>query len=488
MQLPTTESKPPARLLGASKEAVEFAEAAGLHLDPWQQHVLTEGLAETADGKWAAFEVAIIVARQNGKGSILEARQLFGLFVLREQLAITTAHEFKTAYESFVRITQLIESNPDLDRKVMRIRRGAGEQAVELKTGERLRFLARSGGSGRGLSGDVVYLDEAFDLSSAQMGALIPTLSAKPNPQVWYTSSAPRSSSEFLLSLCKRGKEGVSPRLYFAQWDNPRGVDPEDRLAWARANPAMGIRITEDHIAAELDLMRSVPDEFARERLGVHELSPFEARDVKISREAWDSTWAYCPPGCVEEHVHKGLFAAPEKKQIVIGFDVDTDGERATICIAAGSIDSPYVEVVAHHDGAAWLPQRLFELIVRWEPVAVGCFGAGPAGAMVGPILARLSDAGLDTTIFKQMGGAEYRQACGGFYLDVVAGKLRRAFGQGVLQVAVNDATEKLVGDSWMWDRRRATSPLSPLCAATVARGLLPVLSAEDPKRPVFAA
>jgi hypothetical protein len=56
---------------------------------------------ERADGKWAAFEVGLNVARQNGKGSILEARELAGLFLLGERLIIHSAHEFATSLEAF---------------------------------------------------------------------------------------------------------------------------------------------------------------------------------------------------------------------------------------------------------------------------------------------------------------------------------------------------------------------------------------------------
>ena len=59
---------------------------------------------ERADGKWAAFETALIVPRQNGKGSILEARELAGLFLFGEQLILHSAHEFKTAQEAFRRV------------------------------------------------------------------------------------------------------------------------------------------------------------------------------------------------------------------------------------------------------------------------------------------------------------------------------------------------------------------------------------------------
>ena len=74
---------------------------AGLFLDDWQQFVLRHALGERADGKWAAQTVGLTVGRQNGKGSILEARELAGLFLLGEQLIIHTAHLQKTATQHF---------------------------------------------------------------------------------------------------------------------------------------------------------------------------------------------------------------------------------------------------------------------------------------------------------------------------------------------------------------------------------------------------
>lgn len=64
-------------------------------LDEWQRFALDCMLGERADGKWAAFETALIVPRQNGKGSVLEARELAGLFLFGEQLILHSAHEFQ---------------------------------------------------------------------------------------------------------------------------------------------------------------------------------------------------------------------------------------------------------------------------------------------------------------------------------------------------------------------------------------------------------
>jgi len=143
----------PSYTSSAGQEAVELAAHAGLVLDDWQQHALHVGLGERADGSWSAFEVAVNVPRQNGKGGIIEARELAGLFLLGERLILHSAHEFKTSIEAFRRIVALVTNTDGLRKRVKAIRRTTGEEAIELLNGQRLRFLARSGGSGRGFTG-----------------------------------------------------------------------------------------------------------------------------------------------------------------------------------------------------------------------------------------------------------------------------------------------------------------------------------------------
>src|SRR6266705_5639656 len=103
-QRPRLYSSPDGTKSPIGREAIELAASAGLELDPWQSWCIDEMLSTRPGGKWAAFENCIIVGRQNGKGAILEARELAGLFLLRERLIIHTAHEFKTSEEAFLRI------------------------------------------------------------------------------------------------------------------------------------------------------------------------------------------------------------------------------------------------------------------------------------------------------------------------------------------------------------------------------------------------
>jgi hypothetical protein len=134
---------------------------AGLELDPWQQFVILITRSASERRKWAAFEVGLEVPRQNGKGAILEARELAGLFLLGERLIIHSAHQFDTSLEHFRRLLELIEDTPDFDRRVKRVskvaRRGghraqgrAADPVPHADEGRRPRLLGRLRDPGRG--------------------------------------------------------------------------------------------------------------------------------------------------------------------------------------------------------------------------------------------------------------------------------------------------------------------------------------------------
>lgn len=445
---------------------------AGLQLDDWQAWCLEQALSEQSDGQWSAFEVAILVTRQCGKGSILEARQLAGLALLGERLQVHTAHEFKTCFEHFLRMVQLCEACPDVDRQIVRIRRGAGEQAIEMRSGARLRFLARSGGSGRGMSGDAVYLDEAFALTQPMLGALLPTLSARPNPQVWYTSSAPLSTSVPLHNVRDRAVAGGGPRLFFAEWSAEDGTPVDDVDAWYQAVPALGIRITEDAIRAELDAMRGSEDEFARERLGIPDPLPStEGPPPKLDAGKWAASVTSDPP-----------VVAPGA--CTLAYDVHNGW--ADIAIATGTLSASYGEVIDHRKGDGWLPARLAELVTKWKPTAIGLDGGnGAAVAVLGQIREHFESVGLDPELLKPLTQGAYKAACGDVVSAVNNGQaLRPRVEPDQLQSAGERAAERRIGESWVWDRK-CPIPLGPLVSWTVARSLL----TDKPEKPwsVFA-
>lgn len=400
------------------------------------------------DGKWAAFEAACIVARQNGKGGILEARQLVGMFVFGERLQIHTAHEFKTCSEHFLRVKALIEGSDELFEQVRIIRTGAGEQGVELRTGERLKFIARSRSSGRGFSGDAVYFDEAFELPVPTVGSVLPTLSARPNPQLWYMSSAPHYTSEMLHTLLKRAESDDPGSLFLRAWENDQDTRPDDAAAWRRANPALGIRIDETFIANEMRTLCGTPEgvsEFKRERLGIREGGDGSAG--VIPRAKWDDLAIPVPPRVGS--VAYGLAVAPDAAWSSVG--------------SAGRLPGGdlYVDSVRFGEGTTWVVEFLSELCER-KRTAIRVDPAGAEGAFIRP----LREAGVEVV---EVGGREYQQACGELLAAVEGGRVRH-IDQKPLNIAASAAGRRDVGKEggWVWVRPGAVD-VSPLKAATLA-------------------
>ena len=138
-QFPRLSSSPGSVLSSEGDDAVELARTAGLVLDPWQEHVLRVGLGQDAAGLWSAFEVGCVVPRQNGKGAVIEALCLAALFLSEERLTIYSAHEFKTAQETYRRIKELILNTDFLRKQVKRNVQSTNESGFELFGDRRLR-------------------------------------------------------------------------------------------------------------------------------------------------------------------------------------------------------------------------------------------------------------------------------------------------------------------------------------------------------------
>jgi hypothetical protein len=463
----------------AGQECIELAEDAGLHLDPWQQLGLHHSLAEDDDGRWSSLEVALNVARQNGKGGWLEARQLGGVFLFGDKLIIHTAHQFNTAQESFLRLDQIFEGSYDLSRRIKRVRRSHGEEGFEFFNGARIRFLARGGDSGRGFSGDLVLMDEGMKLRAAPVGALMPVLSARFNPQLVYTFSAGlgEESEQVALLRARAMAEGEQPdqSLCYLEYSIDPHVkecptDPDgnvvcdqhdnrdDEASFARANPALGIRIRPSYVLQEKRAMRD--DLFDRERLGVGDYP-------EVTDETWQviskAVWEACEDGA-------------SRPTDPVAFSIETTPERTwtAISIAAANEDgSVHAEVVAHQPGTDWVVDWVKERDKKWNPCAWVIDEGGPAGSLV-PALRKALEYADDedredrSELLICPKVRQLTQACGQFYDRVTEGTLRH-LGQAPMAAALAGAKKREVGDAWLWSRRSDGVDVSPLVSGTYA-------------------
>jgi phage terminase large subunit-like protein len=392
----------------------------------------------------------LAVPRQNGKNAVLEIRELYGMIALGERF-LHTAHEVKTARKAFGRLASFFENPaayPELAALVKEIRRTNGQEAIVLTNGGSVEFVARSKGSGRGFSVDVLVMDEAQELSDDAYEALLPTISASPNPQQIMTGTppGPAANGEVFTRLRESGLAGKDKRMSWLEWGClGEGVDLDDRTNWARANPALGIRLTVGFTQGERD---SFSDEgFARERLGMW--------DGAVSQRVIDArTW---------------LTLADPLSRLVsdVAFALDMNPTRSTTSIAASGLRAdglPHVEVVDNRNGAPdWVVSRVVELVNRWQPRAVVVDEFSPAAALVDD----LRRAGVTVTVTRSR---DMTAACGRFYDSAMTGQLRH-IDQPTLNLALAAARRRAVGTggAWAWHRLNTESDITPLVAASLA-------------------
>jgi len=466
LSAPSWVSIPP-RHHSRGADAVELAASAGLILDPWQRIAVDAILSEDEQCRPAAFESAVIIARQNGKGSILECLSLYWLFVVREPLILHSAHEFKTAAEAFRRLRTLISASPELMSEVARITTAAGNEAIELRTGERLRYVARSKGSGRGFTAGKLLLDEAFNLTSEEMAALLPTMAARPNPQVVYTSSAGMADSTQLHAIRDRGRAGGDPSLVYLEWGGTAKCAPgcahelkddacrlNDVAQWVAANPRVGV----EFIANERRAMP--PMAFARERLSVWD-EP-DAREDTIPLAAWLGR------ADAESRVADG-------GRPVFAVDVSPDRRVAAIGVCGRRTDSGrHLGLVEHRPGVDWVVGRLVELAERHDPCALVLDGISPASSLIPELL----EAGLRIkcesdpgAVLVVTGATQMGQACGGL-LDAVQATEPSVWHRGdpILTGAWEAAARRVIGDGlWGLARRASGMDITPAVVVTLA-------------------
>lgn len=461
-QTPPIETAPPA-VSTAGQEAIDLAAKAGLHLDPWQQHVLRVAMGEKANGDWAAPEVCVNVPRQNGKGGVIEARVLWGLFIGGEQGILVSAHEFKTTMNTMKRIERLIRSCPDMHKRVKAYHKTVGREGIELHDGRELRYVARSRGSGRGFTAACVIFDECMILGDDAMGALAPTTDAVDNSQLWYLGSAGIGALSQQLGRLRRRALGAlesgepDPVLAYLEWsidphldECPSGCTEHDDIgsveSLRKSNPAVGYRLqVEKSMHRRLTMGDAL---YARERLGVGEYPADEAETWQvIGEDAW-----------------RALADCTSKPADPVAFAIDMTPERShsAIGVAGASGEATHVEVVDHRPGSGWVVERACDLQERWNPRCWVVDEAGPAGSLI----PELREAGLQVISPK---ARQVAQACGQFY-DAVAEQSLVHIDDPRLATALAGAQRRPLGDAWAWARRGVSVDISPLVTVTLAK------------------
>lgn len=477
-QLPRIESFP-LYATTAADDAIDLAAVAGLFLDPWQEYVLRGSLGEKRNGKWSAFRCGLVVPRQNGKNALLEARELAGLFLFGEKRIIHTAHETKTARESMQSLMNRMKTCPDLMEQVLGFEgdldkefsgmKVGNDPSITLKSGAKISYAARSKGSGRGFTGDLIVMDEAYALKLDELAAMLPTMAAKSmdgNPQIWFTSSAGMPESDLLEAMRQEGIKKSSDRLAYFEWSAEDDAAVTDVDSWYQANPGLGIRISEQFVKDELEAMVAdggTDEQFKRERLGIWAKLGGES---VFSAGVWS---ALADPLDLDESDNPipGTGSQPTE-QIVFGVEIAGNRESASIALLSFRADDLiHAEIVENRVGTSWLGTRLAELQKLYNPIATVAIAGGHVDSLV-PSWKR------DGARVKLIKFADYVKACGVIYDWITQGKLRH-LDDDLLNAPIDGVRQKFTRDnaSWYWSRASSDVDITPLVALTVAAGSL---------------
>lgn len=435
----------PAYKYSSGEDAVAIYETTGRKLDLWQRESLDDHCAEAANGSWLTLESAQEVPRQNGKGEIINALFLLHLFVLGTKTIIYSAHEFKTAKETYLKIYELIANTPELAAQVKYFHNSNEDTSIGLKNGQRLRFLTRSKDGGRGFTGDVIIFDEAFNLAQAALAALLPTLSSKQNPHIYYFSSTGKDTSEsdVFRKIKERGEERDPALTWLSFSADPKNFDPDSPESRAQANPAYNIRITDKFIDVERKNMSEI--DFNRERLGV-----------------WDDTKTATVIDMVKWAAQGDSTVVPFDP-VSFAIDVPPDSSYTSVSMACelpgGGV---FTQVVKRSRGIGWVVDYMEELRDKWKPAEIVVDPKGP----VGQLLASFKVAGVEV---HEISYQEHAQACGMYKTMIEEGTLTHGDQPG-LTAALESARKRDAGEAgaWLWNRRDETD-ISPLVSSTLA-------------------
>lgn len=355
-------------------DVIDFAYAIGLTLFPWQEWWLKHALELKADGTLRFSTVLTLISRQNGKTFLLKLIALYFLYRRKVRLVLGVAQDMTTARESLMGALETAEDDLGLALEFMPNPRGrhgyeagSGRELIKLKGRRRYMIKAATGKAGRGLSVDVLILDELREWRDAlAWAALSKTVIARPGALTLAISNAGDDESVILNNL-RAAALGTNDRIAVFEWSAPDGCDMDDMDAIAQANPALGHGTLT--IEALLDALATDPP-------GVFRTECLCQRVQSMDQLVNEAAWRNCADATM---TLDGV-----KRRVALCLDVSPDGQHATLVAAAvRSDDKILAEVVKawSADRMARLPAELKAKVALVRPSTFGWFPAGPAAA-----------------------------------------------------------------------------------------------------------
>jgi phage terminase large subunit-like protein len=438
------------------QDMIDLATELGINLMEWQKFVCIHGHKVRPDGRWHASELGLIMARQQGKSTLMMLRILTGMFVWGEGLQLASAHRLTTSLETFRQIVALIEANPKLEKEVKKIRWQHGAEEIEL-FGNRRFVVKAANNAARGLSKpETIHLDELREYKDEDAwSSMRYSMMAAKNPQVWVYSSAGDQHSVILNKLRERALASATTNdpIGWFEWSAEPDAPillPSGEINWsafAQANPSLGITIHPDNLKA---VINDPPDIVRTEVL---------AQWVDTINSAIDAQkWGLCQTDPIpldpEKETWFGLDLSPDRKFGALVATQKLPGERFNLVLLhTWSNDYSINDLAVANDIAPY---------VRKYNVQTVAYSKRTAQA----VASRLVPAGIPIT---DMDGAIYAESCDRWLGAINSHRLQHG-GQDELTQQTLSAAKLPYGDgSWIIGRRASRVAVCAAVASALA-------------------
>ncbi len=458
-------------------------------VDAWQRWMLIHGLELLPDGRPRFRTLIVVVARQNGKTTLLTILALWWQFVVEVGLILGTSTKLDYAKESWNAAVRLAESAPALRmQRARRWKRDAnGEQESWTTVGSRYKIAASNDEGGRSLPVERLILDELrqhHDYSA--WAASTNATNAQRNAQVWGITNAGTDRSVVLndmLDACELflawtrdvGADQVHARRAEApgdwrtgmfSWSCPDGADPLDPAMVAIANPNMNNPRSGEPSTDTLMGAARIAVAAGGQALSKHMTEVMCIRVPSMNLAIDLSSWG--------RSVDDGRLG-DYRDRVAACFDVSPDGRRADLVAAAVMPDGKVrLEHVMSWESLSQCRAELPSWVARVRPYTFGWFPQSGAAALQAelaqPKAGRIGwpPRGVRVAEIK----SEAPAVCMGF--AALVGELQVLHGGQVsLTSQMGNAEKRSKGDAlWVFDRRQGDGHITAVYAAAGAAHL----------------
>lgn len=390
----------------------------------WQQEAVDVGTEVLDDGRWAYKTVLLVVMRQCGKTTAIEAVATHRGQMLSEETLWMTAQNGKKARARWLAMTdRLVRRLP----KTFKRNVGVSHEVLRwLSSGCQLQPFAPGGTESEDMHGETpafVWSDEIWVFDRPEWSALqqsyLPGMVTK-NAQEWLSSTQGTDDSEALNDLIEAGRALVAEQLVdpskrrglcYIEYSIPPSVEvdgeeiPVEKLTDEQLldlicehNPSIGVTQDRETLASDLETFTRNGDRqgfirgYGNHRTGSH-------RPRVIPHGVWTGA--------------RSDLLLPER--VGLGLGVDEDGQHVTVVAAGRRGPQAVVEVIQAADG--------WNLLLDGAEVSPAAFVKAVrkrSGAKVVSVAVLASGAGRDLADHLERAGvavqrvipADYQAAC----------------------------------------------------------------------------